>query len=165
MNVVLAKSAGFCPGVKRAVDMVYEQSEKCKNLEPVYTYGPIIHNDEVVKDLENKGVKVIHEDDDFQNLPKGTVIIRSHGVSRNVQNKIENAGFHVQDATCPFVKRIHNIVEEQGREGRDILIIGDPKHPEVQGIVGWCLTPVTVIQSIEEAEAFCMDKSRKLCII
>ena len=78
MNVILAKSAGFCPGVKRAVDMVYEQSEKCMHHEPVYTYGPIIHNDEVVKDLESKGVKVISEENDLDMLTKGTVIIRSH---------------------------------------------------------------------------------------
>ena len=165
MNVILAKSAGFCPGVKRAVDMVYEQSKKCEHTEPVYTYGPIIHNDEVVKDLESKGVRVIHECDDIHALPKGTVIIRSHGVSRTVQKSLEDAGFHVVDATCPFVKRIHNIVEEQGAEGRDILIIGDPKHPEVQGIVGWCQTPSTVIQTVEDAESFQIDATRKFCII
>ena len=165
MEIILAKSAGFCPGVRRAVDMVYEQTKEKKGIEPVYTYGPIIHNDEVVKDLEEKGVKVIHSLDELDHLVKGTVIIRSHGVSRHTCETIEAKGFHIVDATCPFVKRIHNIVEEQGKERRDIIIIGNPEHPEVQGIQGWCLTPSTVIHTVDEAVSFSQQNDKKLCII
>ena len=165
MEIILAKSAGFCPGVRRAVDMVYEQTKEKEGIEPVYTYGPIIHNDEVVKDLEKKGVKVIHSLDELDHLVKGTVIIRSHGVSRHTCETIEAKGFHIVDATCPFVKRIHNIVEEQGKEGRDIIIIGNPDHPEVQGIQGWCLTPSTVIHTVDEAVSFSQQNDKKLCII
>ena len=165
MEIILAKSAGFCPGVRRAVDMVYEQTKEKEGIEPVYTYGPIIHNDEVVKDLEKKGVKVIHSLDELDHLVKGTVIIRSHGVSRHTCETIEAKGFHIIDATCPFVKRIHNIVEEQGKEGRDIIIIGNPDHPEVQGIQGWCLTPSTVIHTVDEAVSFSQQNDKKLCII
>ena len=165
MEIILAKSAGFCPGVRRAVDMVYEQTKEKEGIEPVYTYGPIIHNDEVVKDLEEKGVKVIHSLDELDHLVKGTVIIRSHGVSRHTCETIESKGFHIVDATCPFVKRIHNIVEEQGKEGRDIIIIGNPDHPEVQGIQGWCLTPSTVIHTVDEAVSFSQQNDKKLCII
>lgn len=165
MEIILAKSAGFCPGVRRAVDMVYEQTKEKEGIEPVYTYGPIIHNDEVVKDLEEKGVKVIHSLDELDHLVKGTVIIRSHGVSRHTCETIEAKGFHIVDATCPFVKRIHNIVEEQGKEGRDIIIIGNPEHPEVQGIQGWCLTPSTVIHTVDEAVSFSQQNDKKLCII
>ncbi|MDD6232663.1 MAG: bifunctional 4-hydroxy-3-methylbut-2-enyl diphosphate reductase/30S ribosomal protein S1 [Frisingicoccus sp.] len=165
MEIILAKSAGFCPGVRRAVDMVYEQTKEKEGIEPVYTYGPIIHNDEVVKDLEEKGVKVIHSLDELDHLVKGTVIIRSHGVSRHTCETIEAKGFHIVDATCPFVKRIHNIVEEQGKEGRDIIIIGNPDHPEVQGIQGWCLTPSTVIHTVDEAVSFSQQNDKKLCII
>ena len=165
MKIILAKSAGFCPGVRRAVDMVYEQTKEKEGIEPVYTYGPIIHNDEVVKDLEEKGVKVIHSLDELDHLVKGTVIIRSHGVSRHTCETIEAKGFHIVDATCPFVKRIHNIVEEQGKEGRDIIIIGNPEHPEVQGIQGWCLTPSTVIHTVDEAVSFSQQNDKKLCII
>ena len=165
MEIILAKSAGFCPGVRRAVDMVYEQTKEKEGIEPVYTYGPIIHNDEVVKDLEEKGVKVIHSLDELDHLVKGTVIIRSHGVSRHTCETIEANGFHIVDATCPFVKRIHNIVEEQGKEGRDIIIIGNPEHPEVQGIQGWCLTPSTVIHTVDEAVSFSQQNDKKLCII
>ena len=165
MEIILAKSAGFCPGVRRAVDMVYEQTKEKEGIEPVYTYGPIIHNDEVVKDLDEKGVKVIHSLDELDHLVKGTVIIRSHGVSRHTCETIEAKGFHIVDATCPFVKRIHNIVEEQGKEGRDIIIIGNPEHPEVQGIQGWCLTPSTVIHTVDEAVSFSQQNDKKLCII
>ena len=164
MEVILAKSAGFCPGVKRAVDMVYSLTEH-QNGEPVYTYGPIIHNDEVVKDLASKGAKVVNSLEELDSLPRGTVVIRSHGVARSVYEAIEAKGFKIVDATCPFVKRIHNIVEEQGKEGRDIIIIGNPDHPEVQGIRGWCLTPSVVIQNIDEAMQFSAKGSEKLCII
>ena len=164
MEVILAKSVGFCPGVQRAVNMVYEQTE-IPERGPVYTYGPIIHNDEVVRDLESRGVRVIHSVDELAGLPKGTVIIRSHGVSREVYEKIESGGFDIVDATCPFVKRIHNIVEEQGKEGRDIIIIGNPDHPEVQGIRGWCRTPSVVIENVDEAVRFSRINAEKLCII
>ena len=110
MNVKLAKSAGFCFGVKRAVDLVYDQIGKTEG--PIYTYGPIIHNEEVVRELELRGVHVMREDDDIAKYPAGTVIIRSHGVGRDVQERLERAGFSLVDATCPFVLKIHRIVEE-----------------------------------------------------
>ena len=161
MEVLLAKSAGFCPGVRRAVNMVYDQAGDGQ----VYTYGPIIHNDEVVRDLEEKGVQVIHSLDELDHLPKGTVIIRSHGVSKNEYETILSKGFHVMDATCPFVKKIHDTVQSQGREGRHIIIIGDPRHPEVQGIRGWCLEEPTIIEDVDEAERFSCPLGQKLCVI
>lgn len=164
MEVILAKSAGFCPGVQRAVNMVYDETKK-EDSGPVYTYGPIIHNDEVVKDLESRGVRVIDSAEELRGRPKGTVIIRSHGVARSVYEAIQAEGFRIVDATCPFVKRIHNIVEEQGKEGRDIIIIGNSTHPEVQGIQGWCLTPSVVIENVDEAVRFSPINAEKLCII
>ena len=104
MEVKLATTAGFCFGVKRAVDMVYDQ---IGINEPIYTYGPIIHNEEVVKELESKGVKVLNTPEDISRLEKGTIIIRSHGVTKSVYNLIEKQGLNCVDATCPFVKRIH----------------------------------------------------------
>ncbi|MDD3222050.1 MAG: bifunctional 4-hydroxy-3-methylbut-2-enyl diphosphate reductase/30S ribosomal protein S1 [Clostridia bacterium] len=164
MEVILAKSAGFCPGVQRAVNMVYDETKK-EDSGHVYTYGPIIHNDEVVKDLESRGVRVIDSAEELRGRPKGTVIIRSHGVARSVYEAIQAEGFRIVDATCPFVKRIHNIVEEQGKEGRDIIIIGNSTHPEVQGIQGWCLTPSVVIENVDEAVRFSPINAEKLCII
>ena len=98
MKVTLAKSAGFCFGVKRAVDMVYEQIEDAKE-RPIYTYGPIIHNEEVVRDLEEKGVVVVNDVDELAGKPQGTVIIRAHGVERGVCEKIQTLGFSIVDAT------------------------------------------------------------------
>lgn len=161
-NIVLAKSAGFCFGVKRAVNLVYEEAKKG----PVYTYGPIIHNEEVVKDLERKGVKVVENLSDFKTLPKGTVIIRSHGVAKNVYDFLKEQDFKIVDATCPFVLKIHRIVEEHAEHGEHILIIGNDNHPEVEGIKGWCdKERRTVIQSREEAEKFSLTGKQKICIV
>ncbi len=162
MEVILAKSAGFCFGVKRAVETVYEQSGMENR---IYTYGPIIHNEEVVKDLESKGVTVLEGEEDLKKLNKGTVVIRSHGVSREICEMIEKKGLTCVDATCPFVKRIHRIVEKESGEGRRIIIIGNPGHPEVEGIMGWSHTPATVIESAEEAEKFTCLTDEKLCLV
>ena len=164
MNVTLAKSAGFCFGVKRAVNLVYEEIEKQQ--EPIYTYGPIIHNDEVVKDFNSKGVKVISDLEELKNLPKGTVMIRSHGISGAEYKEIEAAGFRIADATCPFVKKIHRLVEEHSRAGESILIIGNSTHPEVEGIKGWVEgDDVSVVNSVEEAEDFTIKSKKPLCIV
>ena len=162
MEVILAKSAGFCFGVKRAVDTVYEQIESG---DKIYTYGPIIHNEEVVKDLERKGVEVIGNEEELASAGKGTVIIRSHGVEKSVCDCIESQGLKCVDATCPFVKKIHRIVAEKSNEGQQIIIIGNPQHPEVQGICGWSKTPPVVIETPEEAEKFTAEKDQKICIV
>ncbi len=162
MEVILAKSAGFCFGVKRAVDTVYEQAKSGKR---IYTYGPIIHNEAVVQDLEAKGVRVIGADEELDGLTEGTVIIRSHGVSKEVCRRIEARGLECIDATCPFVKRIHRIVEAESRKGRQIVIIGDPGHPEVEGIMGWSKSPAAVIQTRQEAENFAPEQGKEICFV
>ena len=164
MEVRLAKTAGFCFGVKRAVDTVYQQVEECKN-EKIYTYGPIIHNEEVVKDLKSKGVEVIETEEELKQLTSGVVIIRSHGVSKHIYNILEEQGLKCVDATCPFVKKIHRIVEKESGDGGHIIIIGDEKHPEVQGIQGWSHTPVTIIKTEEQAVNFKMPENTKICIV
>ena len=162
MEVRLAKSAGFCFGVKRAVQTVYEQVEKGGK---IYTYGPIIHNEEVVRDLERKGVVVIESKEELAKLTEGTVIIRSHGVPKEIYQMIEKQGLQCVDATCPFVKRIHTIVEKESGQGSRIVIIGNENHPEVVGIKGWSLTPATVIESEEEAENFQAKEDEKICMV
>ncbi len=149
MKVQVAKTAGFCFGVKRAVDMVLEQSEN--GVKPVYTYGPIIHNDLVVRSLEERGVRVLHDLEELASLQEGTIIIRSHGVSAREQALMEASGLIVVDATCPFVKKIHQIAEQAGREGKTLVIAGDPQHPEVQGIIGWSSGRTEVVDSPETA--------------
>jgi 4-hydroxy-3-methylbut-2-enyl diphosphate reductase len=164
LKVTVAESAGFCFGVKRAVDLVYKEAAKNGN---VYTFGPIIHNESVVEDLNKMGVKVINAPEELKECPKGTIIIRSHGVSEDVYNEIASYGQRIIDATCPYVKKIHNAVKEQNRNGRHIIIVGNPSHPEVEGIVGWCSEKgdCTVIENEKQAEQFDLPKDRKLCIV
>ena len=164
MEVNVAKTAGFCFGVKRAVDQVYEQTEK-ENGKKIYTYGPIIHNEEVVKDLRSRGVEVIHSEEELAALTEGIVIIRSHGVPKRLYDLLEERKLQYVDATCPFVKKIHNIVKKASEEGSHVIIIGNPEHPEVQGIMGWSLLPVTVIQDAEEAEQLSLPEEQKICIV
>ena len=160
-EVILAKSAGFCFGVKRAVDTVYEQKGK-KN---VYTFGPIIHNEEVVKDLEKKGVFVINTMEELDDITEGTVIIRSHGVSSAVYEALQKKGVEIVDATCPFVLKIHNIVKQESANGKQIVIIGNEKHPEVEGIMGWSKTQVHVVDTAEKAQNLQLDPQREVCIV
>ena len=160
MQVKVAKSAGFCFGVQRAVDTVYEQVEK--GIRPIYTYGPIIHNEVVVQDLEEKGVRVLDSKEELEALTEGTVIIRSHGVGREM---IQEKGLICVDATCPFVKKIHRTVEKESAAGRQIIIIGNDKHPEVEGIKGWCHTPAIVVESSEQAEALELAENSSVCIV
>ena len=164
-ELTIAKSAGFCFGVTRAVNMVYEAIEK-ENV-PIYTYGPIIHNDEVVKDMEKNGVTVINDLDELSSHKKGVMIIRSHGISKAEYDKIKDCGFEVLNATCPFVSKIHRYVEDYSSKGYDIIIVGSPKHPEVCGIKGWAEEKchVTIINSPEDAEKYTKNSTKKLCIV
>ena len=133
MSVRVAKSAGFCFGVSRAVELVEQAAKAGKK---VVTLGPIIHNHHVVDKFRALGVEVI--DAPEQACPGQTVIIRSHGVSRAVYEELQRRGVEIIDATCPFVKRIHGIVSRAEEEGQLPVIIGTPTHPEVEGIAGWC---------------------------
>ena len=162
MNVKVAETAGFCFGVQRAVDRVYELIGS--DAAPIYTLGPIIHNEEVVSDLEKKGVAVICEED-LGSLKGGTVVIRSHGVGRRVYNTIKKYGLGYVDVTCPFVLKIHKIVEKESSRGAHIVIIGDPDHPEVQGICGWCQGPYTVVRNAEDAEKFNISPEKEVCVV
>ncbi|MCD7837158.1 MAG: 4-hydroxy-3-methylbut-2-enyl diphosphate reductase, partial [Lachnospiraceae bacterium] len=171
MEVKLAECAGFCFGVKRAVDTVYEQLETGKT---IYTYGPIVHNEEVVSDLEERGVRVIENRDELLSLDadedgaervKAAVIIRAHGVPKEIYDILDTKGIECIDATCPFVKKIHRIVQRESEAGKHIIIVGDPKHPEVEGIMGWCSGRVSVIETPEDAEAFKPQEGIKICIV
>lgn len=164
MEIIKAKTAGFCFGVRRAVDTVYEEAKKAGD-EKIYTYGPIIHNAEVVKDLEKKGVHTLWSEEELDAVEEGTVIIRSHGVAERIYDKMEKKGLKIVDATCPFVKKIHNIAKRESSKGNHIVIIGNPDHPEVQGIKGWAGENVSVINSPEDAMKFTLKSGQKLCIV
>lgn len=165
MNVELAKTAGFCFGVKRAVDTVYQQIEQYRG-EKIFTYGPIIHNEEVIKDLRSHGVEVLNDEEELKTADADVVVIRSHGVAKYIYDIMEERGITCVDATCPFVKKIHKIVAEKSAEGSYIVIVGNGEHPEVQGIHGWAGEQVTVVQTPEDAERFELpDKDQKVCIV
>ena len=151
MRVEVAKTAGFCPGVRRAVDMVEEAAHSGI---PTVTYGPIIHNHHVVERFAEMGV---HEVSHFSEVTPGTqVIIRSHGVSRAVYEGLAAQGAVIKDATCPYVKRIHNIVSQGSEQGRVPIIIGIPTHPEVEAIAGWCSDP-HVFENAEALERWLLE--------
>ena len=143
MNVIVAKTAGFCYGVNRAVNMLENEIGSTDNL---CTYGPIIHNTSVVESFEKRGVKVCKIVDNI--LANDTVLIRSHGVSKDEMDNIIKKSCKVLDATCPFVKKIHNIVEKYYNLGYNVYIVGDIMHPEVLGILGWCNNDAKVFDSV-----------------
>lgn len=152
MEVRLAECAGFCFGVKRAVDTVYE---KIKTGKTIYTYGPIVHNEEVVGDLEKLGVTVLDGKEELlsltpEQISEALIVIRAHGVPREIYDIFAERNIEYVDCTCPFVKRIHRIVEKESRDGKCVYIAGNPGHPEVEGIMGWCHGPVKVFQNAEE---------------
>ncbi|MCI8830737.1 MAG: 4-hydroxy-3-methylbut-2-enyl diphosphate reductase [Lachnospiraceae bacterium] len=164
MKVIVAKTAGFCFGVERAVEQVYEQIEKNDGI-PIYTYGPIIHNEEVVKDLEEKGVRVIETEEELKALKDGVVIIRSHGVGKHIYDLLTERGIRIVDATCPFVKKIHRIVKEENEKGRRVIIIGNERHPEVEGIKGWGNENTIVVENEEQIEKLSFETKEKLSIV
>lgn len=153
MQIKIAKTAGFCFGVDRAVKKAFEAAD---NYDKVVTLGPIIHNPQIVSQLEEKGVTVV---DLPQQVPQGaTAVIRSHGVGKWVYDYLDLNGISYVDATCPFVAKIHHLVSEHSGQGRRILVAGDASHPEVQGIVGFCQGPVKVFKSAQELEKFTQEE-------
>lgn len=168
MEIRLAECAGFCFGVKRAVETVYEQLQTGKT---IYTYGPIVHNEEVVRELTQRGVHVLEDRRALEALPvpgegeRAVVIICAHGVPEDVYGCIERKGMEVVDATCPFVERIHKIVRERSEAGERIVIAGDPGHPEVEGTVSRCAGAVTVLEELADTEEFRVSGEEKICLV
>ncbi len=147
MNIQLAKSAGFCFGAKRAVDMVYSLLAQGKR---AVTLGQLLHNPQLVAELEGRGVKPVQSPGEAP--PGHVLVLRSHGVTAQVEEEIARLGLETADATCPFVKKIHNLAEQAGREGRVFILFGDPEHPEVQGAVSHCKGPRFVCRDRKELE-------------
>ena len=163
MSITVAKSAGFCFGVSRAVELVEQAAKEGKQ---VFTLGPIIHNRHAVAHFEEMGVKVIATPEDA--IPGSTVIIRSHGVTKAVCDALERQGVEIIDATCPFVKRIHGIVSRAEEEGSLPVIIGTRSHPEVEGIAGWC-GDCRIFETPEELENWAksgeMNADSSICMV
>ncbi|OZV12815.1 4-hydroxy-3-methylbut-2-enyl diphosphate reductase [Tissierella sp. P1] len=158
MEIIIADNAGFCFGVKRAVDITTD--ELSSSNKDIYSLGPLIHNSQAVKKLEEKGLKTI---DNIEGIGDSRIIIRSHGVSKSVIDKINEMNLDIIDSTCPYVKSVHKRVEEYQNQGYNIVIIGDPDHPEVIGINGWCNDKAFIVNSLEEATN--LPKMDKICIV
>ncbi|MBP5225435.1 MAG: 4-hydroxy-3-methylbut-2-enyl diphosphate reductase [Lachnospiraceae bacterium] len=163
MEIKVAKTAGFCFGVERAVTKTERIAQSFCG--PVYTFGPIVHNKEVMRHLAEFGVEELKDEKELDALGGGTVIIRAHGVTRALEEKLRRMRFNVVDLTCPFVKKIHEIVQEQGRQGVPVVICGDEKHPEVQGIIGWCEGPYHVISEPEDVAGLPFRPDEPFCIV
>ena len=164
MKVTIARTAGFCFGVKRAVDTVYQQIAENPGV-PIYTWGPIIHNEQVLADLEGKGVKMIESIEQADEISNGIMVVRAHGIGRELYERLDRPGIKLVDATCPFVKKIHRIVEEKSAEGCQIVVVGSSAHPEVQGIVGWSKIPATVVENVEDALQYAPEPGKTVCIV
>ncbi|NDL66304.1 4-hydroxy-3-methylbut-2-enyl diphosphate reductase [Anaerotalea alkaliphila] len=161
MKIIVAETSGFCFGVEKAVEKVYAQLGQG----PLYTYGPIIHNRSVVEDLESKGVRIIHDLKELGTSPKGTILIRSHGVSKAEMDAMTGSGFRVVDATCPYVKKIHRVVERCSRLGDGVIIAGDENHPEVAGIKGWSAVPVYYATDEGDLDKLPLEEGKEYCIV
>ncbi len=148
MKIVIAKMSGFCMGVRRAVETVLDAP--AKQPEPICTYGPLIHNPQVLELLESKGIRVLEA---IPECTGGTVLIRAHGVPPDVKKRLKHAGFHVIDATCPRVIRVQSIIRKHARQGAAVIIVGEKDHPEVQGLLGYAAGRGHVVASLEELEA------------
>ena len=162
MNIKISEKAGFCFGVKRAMGLAWR--ELCdEHDKQTYALGPLIHNKQAVEKYEERGLITV---DDIEEIPSDVkMIIRSHGVSKSIYDRAEEKGLDVVDTTCPFVKKIHDIVKENYDNGKKIILIGDKNHPEVIGINGWCKNTAITIKTIEEAEVLELNNNERYCAV
>lgn len=171
MNVTLAKTAGFCFGVQRAVDTVYEIIER-ENQKPeserkqIYTYGPIVHNENVIEKIGSFGVKILNTEDDLKALTGGIVIIRAHGVPKSVYEILKDRNIETIDASCPFVQKIQKLANRHTSEKEKVFIVGNPDHPEIIGIMGWAEAgSISAIPDIETAEKIPEGNGEKIVVL
>lgn len=161
MKVIVADHSGFCFGVERAIKITFDKLNDSINKKSIYTLGPLIHNQQVVDELHNAGVKVIN---DLNNLKDNSIIIiRSHGISRDIYDLANEKDIHIIDATCPFVRKIQDIVKKYKAKGYTIVIIGNSDHPEVIGINGWCNNQAYIVKTKDDIEK--IPFVQKLCIV
>ena len=170
MNVTLAKTAGFCFGVQKAVDTVYEiiEREKQKPEEQrkqIYTYGPIVHNETVIDKVASFGVKILDTEDDLKALTDGIVIIRAHGVPKSVYGILEERNIETIDASCPFVRKIQRLTQKYTADKEKVFVIGNPDHPEIIGIIGWGEGDISTISDMESAEKLPEGNGQRVTVV
>lgn len=170
MKVTLAKTAGFCFGVQRAVDTVYrvleEEHEKpLDEQRSIYTYGPIVHNETVIQKLAAEGVEVLESEEELATLHDGIVIIRAHGVPKHIYELLEKQKVEAVDASCPFVQKIQRLAQQHTAAGEEVFVTGNPEHPEVIGIMGWAEGGISAIPDIETAEKLPNGEGRSVVVV
>ncbi|MCI5629654.1 MAG: 4-hydroxy-3-methylbut-2-enyl diphosphate reductase [Clostridium sp.] len=162
MEVRIADNAGFCFGVKRAMKMAWDELEN-KSENNIYSLGPLIHNKQAVDRYKEKGLV---EMDNLESIPsESKLIIRSHGVAEKVYTESKAKNMEIVDTTCPFVKKIHDIVKDFSDRGYKIIIVGNPNHPEIIGINGWCNNEAIVINKLEEIDDITFDPTQIYCVV
>lgn len=163
MKITLAKTSGFCFGVKRAIEKVYEILESGDK--KVYSIGPLIHNEVVTKDLATKGLNIIDTEKEISELKNEKVVIRTHGVEKKFIDMLTKNGNEIIDLTCPFVKKIHDLVKDYSEKGYKIIIVGDKTHPEVKAIMSYSKTDIEAVLSKEDIEKLKYSPNDKvLCV-
>lgn len=163
MEIITAEHSGFCFGVKRAIDSAVQIAKEAGR--DVYTYGPLIHNEAAIRNLNEAGVFAVEPEQIKSDASDDTIIIRAHGIGKSEFERLKDVYSEVFDATCPFVKKIHRIVEEHSKNGEQIVIVGCKEHPEVVGIRGWVSGDSYVISNEEEAKNLKLDKMRPVCVV
>jgi len=148
MRIRMARTAGFCMGVRRAMEMTLAEANRQEG--PLYTYGPLIHNRQVLGLLESRGVRSVQ---DVEGLEGGRIVIRAHGIPPDQRGVLKQSGLEMVDATCPKVARVQALIRSHTRKGYQAVIVGDPDHAEVVGLVGYSEGPAYVIQGPEEVAA------------
>lgn len=160
IHITKTEHAGFCFGVERAIDRCNAELDNRMGASPIYSLGPLIHNEKVISELETKGLIVKDYDKDFFHNKK--VLIRSHGIKKEIMDELVKNKNEIIDLTCPFVKRIHNIVEEDVKNGYFIIVIGDKTHPEVEGIMSYAEPSVIAVLNEDEAKVVISDNKDKI---
>ncbi|AHM56671.1 4-hydroxy-3-methylbut-2-enyl diphosphate reductase IspH [Peptoclostridium acidaminophilum DSM 3953] len=162
MKIEIAEFAGFCFGVKRAMDMAWKKLQDSQG-NTIYSLGPLIHNNQAVERYQQQGLKIADSVDEVEE--GSVVIIRSHGVALSVYDELMSRNVEIIDATCPFVSKIQKIVSKDYAKGKAIIIVGDPLHPEVIGINGWCGNNASIIKELEDVDNMELDSTKEYCIV
>ena len=163
MEFTIAKSAGFCFGVKRAIDSAYKYLEE--NQGKVYSIGPLIHNEIVTNDLKAKGLIELNDIDVIKNLKNENIIIRTHGIEKDTFEILKRNGNNIIDLTCPFVSKIHKLVDEYSKNAYKVIVIGDKEHPEVKGIVSYAKNGIDVVINESDVNKLKIDRNDKVFIV
>ncbi len=163
-EVLIAESAGFCFGVKRAMNMARVELLE-KNQTAVYALGPLIHNKQAVARYEDMGLITVDRLNDINQNLESKVIIRSHGVAKKIYDEAGLKGINIVDTTCPFVKKIHDIVTKGEKEEKEIILLGDAKHPEVIGINGWCKDKAIIFKELDEVKNYKFNKNKEYLLV